>query len=187
MPIKNGNFQPFVLYRHGSERKLHLFRVHMPDTQENSPDQAAPPKKKGSKSLVALLLIVNLLAGAGFFFWRRSIDRNRPVVVEQPKVKEVVHLEGFVVNLADRESHAFLRVGVDIGEFQGKKAAAEGLNPIPVMRDTILSIVSTYKSEDLLTAEGKAKLKQELVTALQHRVPDAQVAEVYFTEFLVQQ
>jgi flagellar basal body-associated protein FliL len=187
LPIKNGNFQPFVLYRHGSERKLHLFRVPMPDTQENSPDQAAPPKKKGGKSLVALLLIVNLMAGAGFFFWRRSVDRNRPIVVEQPKVKEVVHLEGFVVNLADPDNHAFLRVGVDIGEYGVKKPAAEGPNPIPIMRDTILSVVSNYKSVDLLTAEGKSKLKHDLVTALQQRVPDAQIAEVYFTEFLVQQ
>jgi len=160
----------------------------MPDTQENLTEQAEQPKKKGrSKSLIVLLVLANLVAAGGFLFWRRSVDRRYPHAPEPPKVKEVVHLEGFVVNLADRDNHAFLRVGIDIGEYGSKKSGGEGLNPIPVMRDTILSVVSAYKADDLLTTDGKTKLKHELVAALQQRVPEAQVAEVYFTEFLVQQ
>jgi flagellar basal body-associated protein FliL len=67
-----------------------------------------------------------------------------------------------------------------------RKAAAEGPNPVPVLRDTILSVVSAYTADDLLTPTGKSKLKQELLTTLRERVPAAHVVEVYFTEFLVQ-
>jgi flagellar basal body-associated protein FliL len=159
----------------------------MPDAQENLADQESQPKQKGrGKSLIVFLLLASLVAGGSFFFWRRSRHRH-PQRAEQPKVKEVLHLEDFVVNLADRENHAFLRVGIDIGEYGTKKASGEELNPIPLMRDTILSVVATYRSDELLTSEGKSKLKQQLVAALQQRVPEAQVGEVYFTEFLVQQ
>jgi flagellar basal body-associated protein FliL len=38
----------------------------------------------------------------------------------------------------------------------------------------------------LLQIEGKRQLKEELLKALQERVPQLAVEHVYFTEFLVQ-
>ena len=54
------------------------------------------------------------------------------------------------------------------------------------VRDTILSVLSEARVDDLLTAKGKAKLKQDLLQALQQRVPELAVEDVYFTEFLIQ-
>ena len=38
----------------------------------------------------------------------------------------------------------------------------------------------------LMTPEGKAQLKRDLVQALQQKVPEIDARDVYFTEFLVQ-
>jgi flagellar basal body-associated protein FliL len=54
------------------------------------------------------------------------------------------------------------------------------------LRDTILGVLSTWRSDALLAPDGKQKLKQELVHALRERAPELGVEEIYFTDFLVQ-
>ena len=54
------------------------------------------------------------------------------------------------------------------------------------LRDTILTVLGTGTVDQLLTPEGKTKLKADLLKAIQNRVPEIQCREVYFTEFLVQ-
>jgi flagellar FliL protein len=107
-----------------------------------------------------------------------------------PQVKAVLHLEAFVVNLADPEENRFLRVGIDLG-LENPLSAKEGKGgegevPIARIRDCILAVLSTWHSDALLTPEGKQKLKEELVRALRERAPELGVKEVYFTDFLVQ-
>jgi flagellar FliL protein len=107
-----------------------------------------------------------------------------------PQVKGILHLESFVVNLADSEENCFLRVGIDLGlehplpTQEGK--GGEGAVPIARVRDCILTVLSTWHSAALLAPEGKQKLKAELLGALHQRVPELGVREIYFTDFLVQ-
>ena len=53
-------------------------------------------------------------------------------------------------------------------------------------RDTILGVLGQWRVEDLQDEKGKAKLKADLLRALQERMPGLGVEEVYFTEFLIQ-
>ena len=107
-----------------------------------------------------------------------------------PQIKAVLHLEPFVVNLADPEENRFLRVGIDLGledplpAKEGK--GGEGEVPTARIRDSILAVLSTWHSDALLAPEGKQKLKDEIVHALRERVPELGVKEIYLTEFLVQ-
>ena len=105
-------------------------------------------------------------------------------------VKAVLHLEPFVVNLADPEENRFLRVGIDLGleaAVAGKgDKGGEGEVPTARLRDCILEVLSTWHSEALLAPQGKEKLKDELVHALRARAPEIGVREIYFTDFLVQ-
>ncbi len=104
-------------------------------------------------------------------------------------VKSLVHLESFVVNLADSDQSAFLKVGIDLGIGQiGKKQPMidKGSLLLSKIRDVVLSVLTTCQSADLLAPDGKAKLKQRLLEALREQVPDLPVKEIYFTEFLVQ-
>jgi flagellar FliL protein len=107
----------------------------------------------------------------------------------ESSVRAVLHLEPFVVNLADPEGDRFLRVGIDLGleqELGEHKRAGQSEMPIARTRDTILMILTTCKADALMAPAGKATLKDELTKALQERAPELGVREVYFTEFLVQ-
>jgi len=54
------------------------------------------------------------------------------------------------------------------------------------VHDMILSVRGQSQADDLETAKGRTKLKENLLHALQERVPGLGVEEVYFTEFLIQ-
>lgn len=144
---------------------------------------------KTAMGFVAGLLAFVLLAGAGWFLIsKRRAERAGPVPAA-PSVKEVMHLEGFVVNLADPPGDCFLRVGVDLGlgrsiKGQGEKEATA--LPTAQARDVILRALCTHHSDDLLAPEGKTKLKQELVKSLQAANPELGIQEVYITDFMIQ-
>lgn len=100
-------------------------------------------------------------------------------------MKGTLHLETFVLNLADPGQRSYLRVGIDLGLGRelGKGENAAAVGPV---RDTIVGVLAQSRVDELLTAKGKAKLKEDLLRALQERVPGLEVEEVYFTEFLIQ-
>ena len=99
-----------------------------------------------------------------------------------------LHLESFVVNLADNDGRSFFRVGIDLGiEIPDPKAKNERhAESVPVIRDAVISLLGTLKADDLLTSEGKKKLKLDLTKVLNERLPELRVREVYFNEFMVQ-
>jgi len=76
-------------------------------------------------------------------------------------------------------------VGITLGLSRPPAKANEAL-PVALVRDTILSVLTPARPEQLLQAEGKQKLKADLLAALKERVPQLGVEDVYFTEFLVQ-
>jgi len=108
----------------------------------------------------------------------------------QTAIKTILHLEPFVVNLADPEDNRFLRVGLDLGldvALAGKGGkGGEGELPTARIRDCILEVLSSWRSDALLAPEGKEKLKGQLIQALHARAPEVGVKEIYFTDFLVQ-
>lgn len=103
--------------------------------------------------------------------------------------EKILHLDQFVVNLADPDSDAFLRVGIDVG-LNGDSPAItkDGVDPASVglVRDTVLKIITTRTSGDLLTPQGKDDLKKLLLDAIQKRDPALGATSIYFTDFLVQ-
>jgi flagellar basal body-associated protein FliL len=140
------------------------------------------PKKSG-RVLAVLLAAIVVIAVAGWF-WHASGAETQAQAREGPGVKYAMHLETFVMNLADSDQRSYLRIGVDLGLNHEAKRAEEPA--VARVRDTILGVLALAKVEDLMTAAGKNKLKQDLLRALQERTPELGVEEVYFTEFLIQ-
>jgi flagellar FliL protein len=146
----------------------------------------------GKRASVAVLLFT---MGIGvWWIFLRPRAANSANQSEQGRVAAVLSLESFTVNLADPEEGRFLRATLSLG-VEGQLPAAgkgESRNAEPrgvsmaTIRDSILSVLTTCKSNDLLTPEGKTKLKADLISALARDVPALQAREVYFTEFLVQ-
>jgi len=94
-----------------------------------------------------------------------------------------VNLSG---NLNGSSQRAYLRVGITLGLAHPLPRNPAEATPTAAVRDTILSVLATAQPDEMLKAEGKRQLKDDLLRALQERVPQLAVENVYFTEFLVQ-
>ncbi len=114
----------------------------------------------------------------------------------------------FLVNLADAEESHYLRTTISLGLVgevpEGVKSGGGGghggghgggkaESPLvgfikpqePVIRDTIISVISSRKFKDLGTVQGKNELKDTLRMRLKEQLKLNNV-EVYFTAFTLQ-
>jgi len=141
--------------------------------------------------MLALALVL-AIGGGGSAAW--FISQSRASGDEHLRSSsapgQIVHLEGFTVNLADAEENDFVRVTMDLELDRlpppvEKEKPASGL-PMPRIRDTIIAVLAASKARPLLTPEGKSQLKNALREELNRRVPEMNVRDIYFTEFLVQ-
>ena len=150
---------------------------------EPEPRSKANP---GRRSGTFWILLIGLLF-AGLAVWYLTIHSNdSPAQANSlSAVESTLHLETFVLNVGGAEQRAYLRVGIDLGLKQSAKRAEEKM-PVAQVRDTILAGMGEANADELVTASGKRKLKQDLLHALQEQSPGLGVKEVYFTEFLVQ-
>ena len=153
----------------------------MPDDPEESLTETPPSR---SRWTVVAAVMGMVLAGAGIWYWASHDDDASAHASQPSEVHAALHLETFVLNLADDDQRAYLRVGIDLGldrELRHGQAV-----PTAQLRDTILGVLGEAKVDDLLSAAGKTKLKADLLRALQERAPGLGIEEVYFTEFLIQ-
>lgn len=137
--------------------------------------------------VMAILGVSLLMMSAGCSFVQKFSQQSRSA--NAVSNEKILHLDQFVVNLADPDSDAFLRVGIDVGVREDSPAITkDGMDPVSVglVRDTILKIITTRTSGDLLTPAGKDELKRILLTAIQKRDPALGATSIYFTDFLVQ-
>jgi len=156
----------------------------MPEpSTENKNIVSAPTRGRTGKP--ALLLPLLILAGISVWFWADRGGDSSAAPSGEPHTLFTLHLDTFVLNLADPDQRSYLRVGIDLGLNKELKRGEEAV-PVAQVRDTILGVLAQAKVEDLATAAGKTKLKQSLLQALQDRIPQLGVEEVYFTEFLIQ-
>jgi flagellar FliL protein len=149
----------------------------------------------GSKKIALGVAVALILAIGGGWLYVHGQPGTSGTTESEAKVFPVVHLEPFVTNLAGVASeNCYLRLTVDLslekeqGDGEKKETGKANPNKIPValLRDTILQVIATRTGEELLTADGKNKLKADLLKALQERAPQAGIREIYFTDFLVQ-
>jgi flagellar basal body-associated protein FliL len=173
----------------------------MPEPTSLPPMPLSPPEGKKSKSkvvfLVTGLLLVLALTSAGCFLKGRSASANSgkkgsPTLSKQPASPPaaVVQLDPFIVNLADTEHSTYLRMGITLGLKKAWSQGGEDAGPSPMLpeiRDSIVGVVTNWQSRDLLAPGGKSKLKAQILQALQSRVPEAGITDVYLTDFLIQE
>ncbi len=57
---------------------------------------------------------------------------------------------------------------------------------LPLLVDAVGTVVSAHDSTALVTADGRAKLKAELLDAFRKILGDTEVIDVYFTDFVMQ-
>jgi flagellar basal body-associated protein FliL len=155
------------------------------DVSRSGPSSAlrSTSKNKRRKGWLPVGIIL-LLGAAGVFVWLRP---QISTSTGEGAAESTLALETFVVNLTGSSQRAYLRVGITLGMAHplANRNQPDAV-PIALVRDTIVSVLATAQPEALLGLEGKRQLKEELLKALQERVPKMAVQNIYFTEFLVQ-
>ncbi len=107
-----------------------------------------------------------------------------------------------IVNLVDPTGRRYLRAGIvlelapkDLRYYvmtpEEKKAFLDEFNAeingiLPVINDIIITALSTQTFESVYTAEGKEKLRKQIMDTVNQQLPEQRVIFVYFTEFVVQ-
>jgi flagellar basal body-associated protein FliL len=156
---------------------------NMPDVQPDAAPESGLKKKKKNKWPAILLVLALVLMATGIFVGLRPEPSTSAA---EGAAESTLALETFVVNLTGSGQRAYLRVGITLGLARALPRKQAEAVPTALVRDTVLSVLATAQPEDLLKLEGKRQLKDELLKALQDRVPQLAVENVYFTEFLVQ-
>ena len=113
---------------------------------------------------------------------------SKLAVQNDENVKQVVELQPFIVNLADTEASRYLRLNVSVGVGGEEGGGEEKPEPLFVtrVRSAILAVLSTKTSQDIITPEGKAKLRKELLKAAQAASEEPHVEAIYITDFIIQ-
>jgi len=105
---------------------------------------------------------------------------------DDQEVKKVVELQPFIVNLADKGESYYLRCTVSIG--LGGEGKDEKPDPLFItrVRNAMLAVLTTKTSEEVLTPEGKALLRKELLRAGKAAAKEPKVLAIYITDLIVQ-
>lgn len=145
--------------------------------------------------LMAALFVVVVGLGAGLFIiWTKLSTANAAAteVTEEPKPQArteslgpIFPLDTFIVNLADEGGKRYLRITMNL-ELTQDKLVKEMEQRLPQMRDSILMILPTKRFDDIRTVEGKISLRNEIIAKLNTLFGREGVANIYFTEFVVQ-
>lgn len=79
--------------------------------------------------------------------------------------------------------------GGDTVEAAGKTttSAAAGFPNAPQVYDAITTVLSSKRSDEVMSTEGRDRLREELRVAINRVLPkDEQVVKVFFTDFIIQ-
>ena len=156
-------------------------------------EETAPAKPRfGWKVIVIGVAAILIVAAGGTFgvlkYLRAAGTAAAAEKAKKETVQSTLNLEPFLVNLADKEAVRFVKVTFRLGI--NLKGVEEEIGKDNVFlsstRDSIISILTAKTSDEMLTKEGKEKLRQEVQTRVNAVLPKGKVLEVYIVDFVVQ-
>jgi flagellar FliL protein len=152
--------------------------------------EAAPAGKSKKKLFLILGILVLLLAGGGGAAWFLTQDKGSPKHEEEavPAEAPIFHaLDTFIVNL--QEGDQYLQIDITLQMTDPAQLEAIKLH-MPRIRNRLLSLLSSKYADELLTAEDKQKLAQEVLAEVNQpfapKGKPQQVNDVLFTSFVIQ-
>jgi len=150
--------------------------------------------KKSKLPLIIILVVVVLLiaggaTGAYFFFFQPKPQSAevKAAPTEPLKVTIFFPMEPFIVNLLDNESERYLKVTIQM-ELSEQRTADELRRLNPMLRDTILDLLTSKTYREMIDPLGKQRLRDEIATRVNMILDQTKgkVNKVYFTEFVIQ-
>lgn len=160
------------------------------DPKSSDADASAGKKPAWKKWLpIALLVLVGAAAAGGWFYWKRSADKEphaeAQAAAPQPPVFQ--SLEPFTVNLTG--DGLFLQTALTLQ--LGSQKDVEHLKLyLPQVRSRLLMLISAKTGEEISSTEGKQQLIEEIMSSVRQPfapgLPEIQITNVFITSFVIQ-
>jgi len=171
--------------------------------EEKENQEVQEEKKEGGSSklllivIIVLLLILLIVGGLVAYFLlsgdeEEQSPQQQPQKVEKKKKVEnlaeigpIYPLDQFIVNLVSNNSSRYLKCKINL-ELDAPELQQEVDKKLPAIRDLIIRILSSKTIEEIQTAKGKEKLKEEIKRKINEFLTNGEIKHVYFTEFVIQ-
>lgn len=158
---------------------------------ETTEAPAAAAKGGGWKTTAGIVVITALAAAGGGFWWSKSSAHEggaQQAAKEVKATRGLVKFDPFVVNLADGGGARFLRTTLQLVVEPSDGAAEIAENPVQMLelRSAVLELLAQQSAGALVTPEGKAAMKAAIISRAQEALGDWKIADVLFSEFVVQ-
>lgn len=165
-----------------------------------------PAAKKSFPLMKILILLVGvvILGAGGFFGWQfffagppaekeqAAVEEKAPDKAKGAKANEpekpgnVLNLAPFIVNLADPEGKRYLKLTLAV-DAKDSKLTKEIEVRMPMIRDSILLLLTSKTFSDVASTAGKIRLRNEILQGINRTLGNlGSVHTVYFTEFVIQ-
>lgn len=117
-----------------------------------------------------------------------SDDATQPTTQAQQEVERIEHtlvsIPAVQVNVRDGDTLAVASIGLDIKAVDGRAAAIIKRRTAPA-RDVVLATASRYTAGQLRSADGRQRLRRDLLGRINSAYPDAVIRDVYFIRLVV--
>lgn len=171
--------------------------------QSGQVDEILNDFNKKNSTMTILIIVFALItviggAGAGYFFlFRGKETAAEPAKAEAPAaaapasgehgkmIGTVVRLDPFIVNLNEVDASRYLKVAIEV-EVTGEETVKELEKRNPQIRDLTVGVLSSKSFADIQGADGKFRLKEELMFSLNKVLVSGQITQIFFTQFVVQ-
>ena len=161
--------------------------------EESAQAEAQAPPAGGKGKLVIIAAAVLLLGGGGGAAWYLGLlphgSKAEAAKTEakepEPAVGAQLPLDPFIANLADEDGKRYLKATLQV-EFFTARVSEEFNLRLPQMRDLLLTLFTSKLFSEIRSPQGKALLRDEIITRMNRALNKDLVKAVYFTEFLVQ-
>lgn len=156
-------------------------------------DLDVTPASSNKKLIIIMALVgVLLIAGSvGLTVWLVGGDKADEAETAEETVAKAQYLalQTMVVNFAQKGPARYLQVDIELMAHQAEALTAVEEH-MPVIRNDILLKLGSQSYENVSTREGKEKLRQEILDAvnriLKVQTDKQSIQAVYFTNFVMQ-
>ena len=100
-------------------------------------------------------------------------------------VRPMYPLDQFLVNPISETGSRYLKMEINL-ELSSELLTPEMDQKKPLLRDIVIRILTSKTYEDISTAKGKERLKDEIASKLNEILRDGYIKNVFFTDFIVQ-
>lgn len=156
--------------------------------EDTSTTEVKPKLGLDIKIIVVGLLIFLVAMGASYFLMKSLMAPLMPKVetasTASLETATLVAVPEFTTNISDVAGNRYLKVEVSV-ELGDKKNAESVKTFMPIIRDSILSILTSKTVADL-DVRNRANIKQEIQNDLNKKLGKDYIKNIYFTNFIMQ-